>query len=192
MTTVPSNKTQSDANLLYIFAYGSLMWDGWEDAFAGKRVGKAVLPGYRRSFCILDKSGRWGTPSRPGLVLGLIAQPNSAVEGTLFGFDRANRRDILQYLRAREGPHHPLVESIVTIQDSSGGSIPVRATFAVSNNDSDAFVGNRCADERLTLLATSSGTAGRGIDYICGVMKAMDALGIHDDEVVAFAKHMGV
>jgi cation transport protein ChaC len=52
---------------LYVFAYGSLMWDpGFR--FTERRRG--LLRGYHRAFCIYSHHYR-GTPQSPGLVLGL-------------------------------------------------------------------------------------------------------------------------
>lgn len=35
---------------MWVFGYGSLMWDGWEQEFGCLRRCVAVLKGYRRTF----------------------------------------------------------------------------------------------------------------------------------------------
>ena len=55
------------AGPLWVFAYGSLMW---EPNFPCAEVRPALLRGYHRALCILSIRNR-GTEERPGLVLGL-------------------------------------------------------------------------------------------------------------------------
>ena len=52
---------------LWVFGYGSLMWDAGFP-FAEQQL--ALLRGYHRRFCIYSMRHR-GTPERPGLVFGL-------------------------------------------------------------------------------------------------------------------------
>jgi hypothetical protein len=52
---------------LWVFTYGSLMWD---PGFAHIAAEPALLRGYHRAFCIYSSRYR-GTVKAPGLVLGL-------------------------------------------------------------------------------------------------------------------------
>src|SRR5205809_7266186 len=52
---------------VWIFAYGSLMWDR---EFPRIAAAPALLQGYYRRFCLYSYDYR-GTRSRPGLTLGL-------------------------------------------------------------------------------------------------------------------------
>jgi cation transport protein ChaC len=58
---------RNTAEPVWIFAYGSLMWD--ED-FPRAETETALLRGYHRSFCLYSYDYR-GTRTRPGLTLGL-------------------------------------------------------------------------------------------------------------------------
>ena len=57
----------SDGSDVWIFAYGSLMWD---PGFPYEEARPAVLKGYHRALCLYSTRYR-GTPEKPGLVLGL-------------------------------------------------------------------------------------------------------------------------
>ena len=50
---------------MWIFGYGSLMWDGWEATFDCKRKERAVLKGYARSFTKASVKN-WGSKTAPG------------------------------------------------------------------------------------------------------------------------------
>ena len=55
------------AEPVWMFAYGSLLWDG---ELCNAAAEPALLLGYHRSFCLYSYDYR-GTPSNPGLTLGL-------------------------------------------------------------------------------------------------------------------------
>ena len=54
-------------NELWIFAYGSLMWN---PGFKYRLGYRGLVKGYHRGFCLKSPAYR-GTPGRPDLVLGL-------------------------------------------------------------------------------------------------------------------------
>ena len=81
---------------LYVFAYGSLMWDpGFR--FVERRRG--LLRGYHRAFCIYSHHYR-GTPQNPGLVLGLA--PGGACRGIVYRVAPADDKEVRAYLWERE------------------------------------------------------------------------------------------
>jgi cation transport protein ChaC len=70
---------------MWVFGYGSLMWDGWELALGGSRMDRAVLVDYRRSFN-KKSTGNWGIPGAPGPTLGLEPAEAGSCIGTVFEF----------------------------------------------------------------------------------------------------------
>lgn len=55
-------------NDLWVFAFGSLMWD---PAFLFAEVRRALVPGYSRQFLLKDIYGGRGTKEAPGLMAAL-------------------------------------------------------------------------------------------------------------------------
>ncbi|EYD77557.1 Cation transport protein chaC [Rubellimicrobium mesophilum DSM 19309] len=77
-----------NGNDLWVFAYGSLLWDpGFEPAEAVR----ARLDGWRRSFCMWSHMFR-GSEEAPGLVLALDADPQASCEGLALRVDPAGKR----------------------------------------------------------------------------------------------------
>ena len=61
----------------WVFGYGSLMWDPWEEPFACVKRSVATLPGYRRCFNKLSEKN-WGTRNNPCPTLNLHEDPSAS------------------------------------------------------------------------------------------------------------------
>lgn len=160
------------------------MWDGWETKFEGTSLGVGVLRGYRRSFCMLEATGRWGTPDHPGLVLGLVEDAGATVEGVLFRFSERFHESVVGYLRSREGPHHPLADVVVAGRDNT--DLLARALAVLSSNDEQRFVGHWPLEERIRVVRGARGSAGTCRDYVLDAADRLASLGIRDEEILAF------
>jgi cation transport protein ChaC len=70
---------------MWVFAYGSLMWDGWESTNGCVRRTVALLPAYSRAF---DKASvkRWSSKDVPCPTLSLVPLPGSSCLGIAFEF----------------------------------------------------------------------------------------------------------
>src|SRR5262245_52821166 len=101
---------------MWVFGYGSLMWDGWEVDARGTRFDGAVLSGYRRAF---NKKSveNWGTSEAPGPTLGLEPGDAASCTGTAFEFPDTQRAAIEGLLRRREGRSFSLVALPVRLPD---------------------------------------------------------------------------
>lgn len=158
---------------MWLFGYGSLMWDGWEAAFGCIKHMPADLPGHSRVF---NKKSleRWGTRDRPGLTLNL--ERAGACRGTAFAFDKAVRGDIEAYLNHRETCE--ATEVAVTLPD---GDEVAALTYI--------YEGPRLIDEALTLqeraamIMEAEGVAGSSYDYIKGVRAHLAEFGVADTTV---------
>src|SRR5260370_41879729 len=87
---------------MWVFGYGSLMWDGWEQKLGGTHVDRAVLANYRRSFN--NKRTRdWGAAGPPGPTLGLQPSQNPVCTRPAVGVAEEQRVAMEEACRGRGG-----------------------------------------------------------------------------------------
>lgn len=155
---------------MWLFGFGSLMWDGWETRYGCLRRLQADLPGQTRIF---NKKSleRWGTHARPGLVLNLHA--GDTCRGVAFEFDDAASSNITTYLNERETC--TATEFPVRLPDAS----EVAALTYI-------YDGPRLIDqgltlhERATMIIEAKGVAGSSFEYIRDVRTHLAELGVTD------------
>ena len=162
---------------MWLFGYGSLMWDGWETAYDCLKRMPADLPGYRRIF---NKKSleRWGTKECPGLTLNL-AQTGTC-RGVAFEFEDAARSDIEGYLCARETC--AATEVSVALSETTVGAL----TYIY---DGPRLIEDGLTlEERATMILAAEGVAGSSYDYIKSVRAHLAELGVADPEIEALWK----
>jgi len=160
---------------MWLFGYGSLMWDGWEERFGCVRRLPADLRGHARIF---NKKSleRWGTHARPGLTLNLT--PSGVCRGVAFAFDEAARSEIEDYLAHRE------VCAATEVPLQLPDATEVGALTYI-------YDGPRLIEEGVSLEAQAAmimeaeGHAGSSFDYIKGVRAHLAELGVADPAVDA-------
>jgi cation transport protein ChaC len=168
---------------MWVFGYGSLIWDGWETAFRCTDKVIATLYGYRRDF---NKASvrNWGSKSIPGPTLGLEASASAKCVGMAFNFPDEEQGCILKELRAREGGSFTLPKKDVSL--TSG--VIVRAVVPINDPSKSTYLGNRTFKERARLAAIATGSSGRCVDYVKTIRDKLEVLGIHDPGVEEFWK----
>lgn len=160
----------------WVFGYGSLMWDSWEEEFAcGKRT-VATLPGYRRSFDKLSQKN-WGTKENPCPTLNLHEEPSASCTGMAFGFAESERAQVLDYLGKREGKGFQFKPLVIRFADGTKteASAPL---YAGKNRLADPTL-----EQQVRMFCAAAGDKGTGVDYVKGIAGKLDALGIHDPAV---------
>lgn len=142
----------------WVFGYGSLMWrPGFP--FIERRA--AVIHGRRRAFCIYSVHHR-GTPTRPGLVLGLA--PGGAARGAVYRVAADAWPQTYAYLREREQPTETYFESWSTVRLPDGEA--VKALVFLSDKAHPQWAGDLDLEAQARLIAGSTGLSGRNIDYL--------------------------
>ena len=161
---------------VWIFGYGPLMWDGWENAYGCTRRVVADLPDHRRAF---NKASieRWGTRTFPGPTLNLVAAPHASCRGMAFEFPAANGPSVRAYLNEREGQGFPLREHKVHI--SCTENVQALVPMYEGNN----LVILTSVDEIAEMVCRATGSGGRCVDYAKGIAAKLAELEILDPVV---------
>ncbi len=161
---------RTDRNGVWIFAYGSLIWNPLFD-YVERRVGK--IHGYHRRFCLWTRLGR-GTPERPGLTLGL--DRGGSCRGVVYRIAEMAMQSELNLIWRREmftNAYDPQWVNVVTAE----GAI-----------DAIAFVINRAypryarvgEDQVVETIATAKGRMGNCSTYLFNTVDHLAQLGIRD------------
>jgi cation transport protein ChaC len=156
---------------LWIFAYGSLMWD---PAIHVVEIRAAALTGFHRRFCLKVEIGR-GSQGRPALMAALdvggechglaMRIPAQAVDG---------ETEIL-WMREMIGEAYiPVFCNVSTPQGS------VEALAFVMDRKSARFA-DIGAEEAARIISNGSGILGTNLEYFDNLATHVEALGIRDE-----------
>jgi glutathione-specific gamma-glutamylcyclotransferase len=160
------------ANDLWVFAYGSLMW---QPGFSYREAVPARLSGYRRAFCVYSVHYR-GTPERPGLVLGLAR--GGVCEGLAFRVAAADATLTLRYLRQRELIYGVYREAHVPTELKQPGRGAVTAIAYVAEPNHPSFTGTLAVSRQAAIIKGARGSSGTNLDYLANTVGELQRLDI--------------
>ena len=162
---------------LWVFAYGSLMWD---PAFEFAEVRRANAPNHARRFILKDIYGARGTLEAPGLMAALDLGPGC--EGLVFKIarDRIETETEILWQREQVGPAY----KAVFIETTVGETIIPALTF-VADPQAELIDTSITRQEQIRFAATGTGFVGTSLEYLENIRNKFHILGIHDDEVEA-------
>ena len=163
---------------MWIFGYGSLMWDNWEVEYGGKKHTRAVLHGYSRAFHKKSVQN-WGSTVKPCPTLGLDDREDAQCVGIAFEFPEERQEEILVNLRSREGKSFTLELLEIELLDGRR----VTAYTPVNDRTRATYIGNLGNDELAKMIRVAEGTSGRCCDYIKNLRCHLIDLGIEDEAV---------
>ena len=169
------------ARELWVFGYGSLIWHPGFD-FDERRL--AVLHGWRRSFCMTSIAYR-GTPEAPGLVLALDADDGGSCAGVAYRVPAAAAAETHAYLRERELISYAYDEREVSLALDDGRT--VAALAYVSNRGHPQYAGGLDLAAQAEVIARAKGPRGPNADYLFNTVDSLEALGLHDADLVCLA-----
>jgi cation transport protein ChaC len=163
------------AESLWVFAYGSLMWD---PGFDHEHCAPAILGGYRRAFCVLSMSHR-GTPARPGLVLGLA--PGGRCRGVVYRVAKGREDAARAYLFERELRRYEVYRERLLPVRLSGRRLAAQTYIA--DPASAGYAGDLDAAEAASRILGASGDRGPNFDYLERTVRQLRALDIREPEI---------
>jgi cation transport protein ChaC len=155
----------------WVFAYGSLLWN---PIFPVAESRPALLRGLHRRFCLWSLASR-GSPSAPGLVLGLM--PGGACRGVAYRLPAPLAIDELHLLWRREmvvGSYEPR-----WVQMDCGARRLVGLAFVVKR-DHPQFAGALSIEQQADVIGTACGHLGSSHDYLERTRVALASHGVVD------------
>ena len=162
---------------LWVFGYGSLMWN---PGFSVGESYRATLMGYHRSFCMRSIHHR-GTETEPGLVLALDAHPTAHCEGLAFRVETGAEGPALSGLRERELISSAYLETTCPVTLESGREI--EAVTYVIDRDHDQYCGALPLEEQAQIIFQAVGGRGPNTEYLFNTVTHLAEIGVHDDEL---------
>jgi cation transport protein ChaC len=167
------------ASDLWIFAYGSLLW---EPGFPYCDAAPALLRGHHRSFCV-HSTGHRGTPERPGLVLGL--DRGGTCKGVAYRVPAIDVPAALSYLWEREMKSrvYDLRELEVQLPHRRVGAL----AFVVDRTHPH-YAGGLSLAATARLIQQGVGASGTARTYFDRTLDELDRLGAIDGHLNRLAE----
>lgn len=160
---------------LWVFAYGSLMWD---PAFRFAEVRRAHAPAHCRRFILKDIHGARGTPDAPGLMAAL--DHGTGCDGLAFRIARHHIEEETKILWRREGIAPAYTPTFIDLVHAEGR---LSALTFLADHDALLIDAGMTRAEQIRYLATGSGFMGTSLQYLSNIAEHFTALGIEDADV---------
>lgn len=166
---------------LWVFAYGSLIWN---PGFAHVDRRPAQLHGYHRRFCLRSTRYR-GTPSLPGLVLGL--DRGGSCRGVAFLVPPERAAETILYLDQREIPDPVYRRRILPVRLACG--MRSTALTYVARRDWPGYC-RLPAHETARMIDQGHGSMGSNREYLLRTLDGLRAAGIADPALEQLAQQL--
>jgi glutathione-specific gamma-glutamylcyclotransferase len=166
------------AQAIWIFAYGSLLWDSELRADAAE---PALLRGYHRCFCLYSCDYR-GTPARPGLTLGL--DRGGSCRGAVLRLPADALDGVWQREMSGRAVYDARVLRVVTATDTRQA-----LAFTALRSCAD-YAGRLSVDEAARLILGAAGRRGTCREYFENTMRQLEQLGLADRPLCRLAERV--
>lgn len=160
---------------LWVFGYGSLMWDPGVQ-FA--EVRRAHVADVARRFILLDTEGGRGTSDNPGVMAALDQGPGC--HGLVFRIPAAVLEAETYSLWSRERIGPAYLSAFVMAQTAHG---PVEALTFLADHDADMIQADLSHDAQVHYCANGAGFLGTSRAYLENLVQHLEVLRIDDPEI---------
>ncbi|WP_167644504.1 gamma-glutamylcyclotransferase [Mameliella alba] len=160
---------------LWVFAYGSLMWD---PAVRFTEVRRGFAPGAERRFILFDINGARGTEDQPGLMAALDA--GQGCHGLIFRIAARDVPDETRSLWHRERLGEAYLPRFISVETDHGTE---EALAFLANHAAGNIRGDLRHDEQVRLIATGEGFLGTSREYLENLAAHFEEMKIEDAEV---------
>ncbi len=176
LTSIRETLQKKTASELWIFAYGSLIWN---PLFPHIERCAVTVEGWQRQFCLLAPVGR-GTIENPGLVLGL--EQGDRCQGIAYRLEvDDNLESELLLLWRREMVVGSYIPTWVKAKNSSQ---QIEALTFTVNSEHPTYVNNLSPEKIVESLATAKGVLGSSAEYLSHTVQGLLAEGIEDQKLL--------
>jgi cation transport protein ChaC len=163
--------THPDGEDLWVFGYGSLMW---QPQFPFEQRALATVHGYHRGFCVYSHIWR-GTRENPGLVLGL--DNGGSCRGVAYRVSAENAESTVEYLIRREMVTRVYIPRWV---NARFGSRTIRAHTYTAAHNHVQYAGKLSDSVALKHFLQGHGRGGANTEYLRNTVAQLAELGIRD------------
>ncbi|WP_172300079.1 gamma-glutamylcyclotransferase [Pseudoruegeria sp. HB172150] len=163
---------------LWVFAYGSLMWD---PALDFEEVRRARVTGYARRFILKDVMGGRGTAEVPGVMAALDTGPGC--DGLVFRIAAARLEEETRILWNRERLSPCYHETFVTAETDQGR---VTALAFTADYSARMIVPDLPHDLQVQYAATGAGILGTSLEYLENLAEHFEIMRIEDHDLTHF------
>lgn len=171
---------------LWVFAYGSLMWD---PGFQFSNVRRADVAGYARRFILVDDKGGRGTVDAPGLMAALdrTPDPDTVCQGLAFRIAAPLVDAETEILWRREMIGYAYLPVIVPAQINGR---PEMALTFVANHSAASIHPELSRADQIRYIAQGTGFLGTSKVYLANVVSQFALLGIVDADCSALLEEV--
>lgn len=165
---------------LWVFAYGSLMWD---PALRFQEVRRVFAPAHARRFILKDDKGGRGSQDAPGLMAALDS--GSGCEGLAYRIAEHDVEVETEILFRREMIAPGYVPTFIPVQIDNR-EIEVLAFLA--DHSAPTIEPDISRSDQVRWIATGAGFLGTSRDYLMQIVQQLTLLGISDRDCAALLR----
>jgi len=159
----------------------------WDPGFIYEEKKMAIMAGVERALCMYSFSMR-GTPTAPGIVLGIEEKPTAWCRGCCFRVATTLRRDVFDILQQRENQPSRCYRAVVRAVALEGGD-EVAALVFLPILTHEQYAGHLSPSQRQAILHSDTrGLRGTSLEYLQQTLQCLKEMGIQEPGLEQFLR----